>query len=116
VFPTREGNGEEVEGGQPLPWATHAEACLPYSGVPLPRIWADSQFQFLEMQDGQITTGDSADNLASSMLLVEEMPTKRVSLQSRGGLAPVKLEGAETAVLRGAHFTPQGRQRSDPVP
>lgn len=56
VFPTREGNGEEVEGGQPLPWATHAEACLPYSGVPLPRIWADSQFQFLEMQDGQITT------------------------------------------------------------
>lgn len=117
VFQARDGWGEESEEGQPLPWATYAETCLPYSGSPPPRIWADAQFQFLEMQDEQTAMGTCGGNLASSsMLLVEDMPTKRVSLQTRGGLAPVKLEGAETAVLRGAHFTPQRHHRPDVAP
>lgn len=40
----------------------------------------------------------------AAILQVEEVPTKRISMQSRGGLAPVIIEGAETAVLRGANF------------
>jgi hypothetical protein len=60
--------------------------------------------------------GSGGDFATSSMLLVEEMPTKRVSHQSRGVLAPVKLEGAETAVLRGAHFAPQRQHSAVPHP
>lgn len=39
----------------------------------------------------------------SAVLQVEEVPTKRMGVQSRGGLAPVIIEGAETAVLRGTN-------------
>ncbi len=56
VFPDGEASEEESEAGQRLPWATYAETCLPYSGSPPPRIWADAQFQFLEMQDRQPST------------------------------------------------------------
>ena len=55
VFLAREGLGEESEEGHPLPWATYAETCLPCNGSPPHRIWADDQFQFLEMQDSQST-------------------------------------------------------------
>lgn len=39
----------------------------------------------------------------STMLQVEEVPTKRINLQGKAGLAPVIIEGAETAVVRAAH-------------
>ena len=48
--------------------------------------------------------GDEPSAASSTILEVEEVPTKRVNLQGRGGLAPVIIEGAETAVLRGAHL------------
>lgn len=47
---------------------------------------------------------------AGPILQVEELPTKRISLQSQRGLAPVIIEGAETAVLRGTNHHHVRRQ------
>lgn len=46
----------------------------------------------------------SENKETAAILQVEEVPTKRISMQNRGGLAPVIIEGAETAVLRGANY------------
>ena len=73
MFLASEGLGEEGEEAQPLPWATYAETCLPCNGSPPHRIWADDQFQFLEMQDSQ-----SARLVAFSGVLMGILPIKLI--------------------------------------